>query len=87
MNRKPIHPGSLVTLSENRKYSGVVISRAILKDAYRDYLGLEPYHLLELLEVLWNDCDLPINSTGIGNLGAGRNPRFILEDLVELVGE
>lgn len=81
MKDKPIHPGSLVTLSENRKYSGVVISRSISKDYYKDSMGLEPY---QMLEVLWNIDGVPLGECG--SLGIGSGPlRVIIEDLVELV--
>jgi hypothetical protein len=34
-------PGDLVVLKENQKYSGIVINRKIMKDFYKDSLGLD----------------------------------------------
>ena len=73
-------PGDLVVLKENQKYSGIVINRKIMKDFYKDSLGLEPYYTLD---VLWNIGDIPIGEVGTLGIGSG-NLRSIIEDLVEV---
>ena len=73
--------GDLVVLKENPKYSGIVyINRKIMKDFYKDSLGLEPYYELD---VLWNIGDIPIGEVGSLGIGSG-NLRSIIEDLVEV---
>lgn len=76
-----VSPGSLVRLRENPKYCGVVLSREIMKDCFKDSLSLEPYYLLY---VLWNTGDIPVGEVGTLGLGDG-NIRRIIEDLVEVV--
>ena len=75
------YPGSLVVLKENPKYYGMVLTREIMKDCFKDSLSLEPYYLLY---VLWNTGDIPVGEVGTLGLGNG-NIRGIIEDLVELV--
>jgi len=73
-------PGDLIVLKENPKYSGIVINRKIMKDFYKDSLGLEPYYTLD---VLWNIGDIPIGEVGTLGIGSG-NLSIIIEDLVEV---
>jgi hypothetical protein len=72
--------GDLVVLKENPKYSGIVITRKIVDNIFKDSLGLEPYYILD---VLWNIGDIPIGEVGTLGLGSG-NLRSIIEDLVEV---
>ena len=73
-------PGDLVVLKENPKYSGIVITRKIVDNIFKDSLGLEPYYTLD---VLWNIGDIPIGEVGSLGIGSG-NLRSIIEDLVEV---
>ena len=73
-------PGDLVVLKENPKYSGIVITRKIVDNIFKDSLGLEPYYELD---VLWNIGDIPIGEVGSLGIGSG-NLRSIIEDLVEV---
>jgi len=73
-------PGDLVVLKENPKYSGIVITRKIVDNIFKDSLGLEPYYTLD---VLWNIGDIPIGEVGTLGIGSG-NLRSIIEDLVEV---
>jgi hypothetical protein len=74
-------PGSLVSLRENPKYSGVVLNRELLKDSYKDSGGQEPWYILT---VLWNTDHIPLGE--VGTLGIGEGPiKQILEDLEDLV--
>jgi hypothetical protein len=73
-------PGDLVVLKENPKYSGIVITRKIVDNTFKDSLGLEPYYTLD---VLWNIGDIPIGEVGSLGIGSG-NLRSIIEDLVEV---
>jgi hypothetical protein len=76
-----VKPGSLVSLRENPKYSGVILNREIMKDCYKDAGGQEPWYILT---VLWNTDHIPIGE--FGTLGLGDGPiKQILEDLVEVV--
>ena len=72
--------GDLVVLKENPKYSGIVITRKIVDNIFKDSLGLEPYYTLD---VLWNIGDIPIGEVGSLGIGSG-NLRSIIEDLVEV---
>jgi len=72
--------GDLVVLKENPKYSGIVITRKIVDNIFKDSLGLEPYYTLD---VLWNIGDIPIGEVGTLGIGSG-NLRSIIEDLVEV---
>ena len=73
-------PGDLVVLKENPKYSGIVITRKIVDNIFKDSLGLEPYYTLD---VLWNIGDIPVGEVGSLGIGSG-NLRSIIEDLVEV---
>jgi hypothetical protein len=73
-------PGDLVVLKENPKYFGIVITRKIVDNIFKDSLGLEPYYTLD---VLWNIGDIPIGEVGTLGIGSG-NLRSIIEDLVEV---
>lgn len=73
-------PGDLVVLKENPKYSGIVITRKIVDNIFKDSLGLEPYYTLD---VLWNTGDIPVGEVGSLGIGSG-NLRSIIEDLVEV---
>ena len=73
-------PGDLVVLKENPKYSGIVITRKIVDNIFKDSLGLEPYYTLD---VLWNIGDIPVGEVGALGIGSG-NLRSIIEDLVEV---
>ena len=73
-------PGDMVVLKENPKYSGIVITRKIVDNIFKDSLGLEPYYTLD---VLWNIGDIPIGEVGTLGIGSG-NLRSIIEDLVEV---
>ena len=73
-------PGDLVVLKENPKYSGIVITRKIVDNIFKDSLGLEPYYTLD---VLWNIGDILIGEVGTLGIGSG-NLRSIIEDLVEV---
>jgi len=73
-------PGDLVVLKENPKYSGIVITRKIVDNVFKDSLCLEPYYTLD---VLWNIGDIPIGEVGSLGIGSG-NLRSIIEDLVEV---
>ena len=77
---KSASPGDLVVLKENPKYSGIVITRKIVDNIFKDSLGLEPYYTLD---VLWNIGDIPIGEVGTLGIGSG-NLRSIIEDLVEV---
>ena len=77
---KSASPGDLVVLKENPKYSGIVITRKIVDNIFKDSLGLEPYYTLD---VLWNTGDIPIGEVGSLGIGSG-NLRSIIEDLVEV---
>ena len=70
-------PGDLVCLKENPQYSGIVLSRDLIKYCYRDAMCSEPYHELK---VLWNGKVPPGLEFGSG----GGNIRTIIEDLVEV---
>ena len=72
--------GDLVVLKENPKYSGIVITRKIVDNIFKDSLGLEPYYTLD---VLWNIGDIPVGEVGTLGIGSG-NLRSIIEDLVEV---
>jgi len=72
--------GDLVVLKENPKYSGIVITRKIVDNIFKDSLGLEPYYTLD---VLWNIGDIPVGEVGSLGIGSG-NLRSIIEDLVEV---
>ena len=73
-------PGDLVVLKENPKYFGIVITRKIVDNIFKDSLGLEPNYTLD---VLWNIGDIPIGEVGTLGIGSG-NLRSIIEDLVEV---
>jgi len=75
-----VKPGDLVVLKENPKYSGIVITRKIVDNIFKDSLGLEPYYTLD---VLWNIGDIPVGEVGSLGIGSG-NLRSIIEDLVEV---
>ena len=77
---KSASPGDLVVLKENPKYSGIVITRKIVDNVFKDSLCLEPYYTLD---VLWNIGDIPIGEVGSLGIGSG-NLRSIIEDLVEV---
>ena len=73
-------PGDLVVLKENPKYSGIVITRKIVDNIFKDSLGLEPYYTLD---VLWNTGDIPVGEVGSLGIGSG-NLRSTLVDFVEV---
>jgi len=73
-------PGDLVVLKENPKYYGIVITRKIVDNIFKDSLGLEPNYTLD---VLWNIGDIPVGEVGSLGIGSG-NLRSIIEDLVEV---
>ena len=74
-------PGDLVQLIENPKYSGVILSRELMKYCYKDSMCSEPYYELK---VLWNTDHIPIGEVGTLGIGDG-HIKQILEDLVEVV--
>ena len=73
-------PGDLIFLKENPQYSGVVISRDLMKYCYKDTMCSEPYYELK---VLWNVDHIPVGEVGTLGIGTG-NIRTIIEDLVEV---
>jgi len=75
-----VKPGDLVVLKENPKYCGIVITRKIVDNIFKDSLGLEPNYTLN---VLWNIGDIPVGEVGSLGIGSG-NLRSIIEDLVEV---